>query len=160
MVKYNILSSALALLACNPLSASHESVAPPSTEKVDNPGSYRAMVYSEAFGKRFSLPAGGITAASIQVYKAVVVRVVQRTGGEPGCYLDLYVDDFPINPHVPRGWCSEGLSYRPDDEDPFFFVRRCGTPWSGVAASLGRVRSGGLPLRGMSQGTRLLHGGG
>jgi hypothetical protein len=77
------------------------------------------MVYSEAFGKRFSLPAGGIQPLDPGL-QAVVVRVVQRTGREPGCYLDLYVDDS-LNLAFPEG--SEGLSYRPDDEDPFFFVR-------------------------------------
>jgi hypothetical protein len=98
------------------------------------------MVYAEAFGKRFSLPAGGIQPLDPGL-QAVVVRIVQRAGGEPGCFLDLYVDDS-LDLAFPEG--SEGLSYRPDDEDPFFFVH--GAALLGAAdhrwdAMLGAFRS-------------------
>jgi hypothetical protein len=51
---------------------------------------------------------------------AVVLRVVERPGDLPGCFLDLYLDDS-LELAFPEG--TEGVMSRPDDENPFFFVR-------------------------------------
>ena len=80
--------------------------------------SYRAMVYTETFGRRFALPSSGFQTLDTGL-QAVVIRVVERSGDHPGCFLDLYLDDS-LDLAFPEG--SEGVVSYPDDENPFFFV--------------------------------------
>jgi hypothetical protein len=91
----------------------------PVAAQGDQPPSYRAMVYSEAFAQRFALPKAGVQPLDKGLL-AVVLRIVERPDDHPGCFLDLYLDDS-LDLAFPEG--SEGVMSRPDDENPFFFVR-------------------------------------
>lgn len=83
------------------------------------PASYRAMVYSASFAKRFALPQGGVQKLDEGLH-ALVLRIVERADDHPGCYLDFYLDDT-LDLAFPEG--SEGVASRADDENPYFFVR-------------------------------------
>jgi len=85
--------------------------------------SYRAMVYTDKFQQRFSLPSAGVQPLDPGLH-AVVIRVVERPGEHPGCFLDLYLDDS-LDLAFPEG--SEGVISYPDDVNPFFFVRGAGS---------------------------------
>jgi hypothetical protein len=121
MVKRYVGSSILGLLiACGPRAtakAPAEALRPIAHKAA--PASYRAMVYSSALAERFALPKGGVQSLDAGL-QAVVLRIVERAGEHPSCYLDLYVDD-KLDLAFPEG--SEGVAGRPDYENPFFFVR-------------------------------------
>lgn len=119
MVKQSAFGFMLGLMvACGQRETMADPASPPSVQSLNGPRSFRAMVFSQAFGQRFSLPTGGVQPLDAGL-QAVVLRVVQRSGDHPDCYLDLYVDDS-LDLAFPEG--SEGMLGRPDDENPFFFV--------------------------------------
>ena len=122
MVKRCIVGSMLGMLiACGTREATdvHTQSCPPTAPSVEQPPSYRAMVYSAVLAERFSLPKGGVQPLDAGLL-AVALRVVERPGDHPRCFLDLYLDDN-LELAFPEG--TEGVMSRPDDENPFFFVR-------------------------------------
>jgi hypothetical protein len=106
------------LVACGTAANAPAIPDPLSSNKSNQPPSYRAMVYSPAFAQKYTLPQGGIQSLDPGL-QAVVLRVVERPNDHPGCFLDLYLDDT-LELAFPEG--SEGVHSKPDDENPLFFV--------------------------------------
>jgi len=123
MVKHRIVRSIFGLLvACGPREAANvrtQTCSPAAQKQPEQPKSYRAMIYSAAFAERFSMPKGGVQPLDAGL-QAVVLRVLERFGDVPTCYLDFYVD-ATLDLAFPEG--SEGTMVRADDENPLFFAR-------------------------------------
>lgn len=113
-----VVSMALLLflsVGCSGASKASQPSPPPPAKRSEL---FRAMVYSAEFGQRFALPKGGVETLDPGV-QAIALRVVQRPGGAPDCFLDFYLDDT-LDVAYPEG--SEGVMIHPDEEDPRFFV--------------------------------------